>query len=92
MAEVAPIREDQSLDEIQRHWPATVHVLIAARMACVGCPVAPFHTVVDAAREYGWPVADLLAALQRAASVAGDADEGMWVTHDDPPAPAVEDT
>ena len=28
-----------------RAWPATARVFLAHRTACVGCPIAPFHTV-----------------------------------------------
>jgi hybrid cluster-associated redox disulfide protein len=33
-------------------WPATARVFLAHRMLCFGCPIAPFHTVVDACAEY----------------------------------------
>ena len=33
--------------------PATVSVFLAHRMLCFGCPIAPFHTVIDACQEYG---------------------------------------
>jgi len=32
--------------------PETGHVFLEARMLCFGCPIAPFHTVLDACREY----------------------------------------
>ncbi|WP_424983452.1 DUF1858 domain-containing protein [Maritalea sp. S77] len=46
------IDPDMSLDEIMRRWPATVSVFMKNRMSCVGCPIASFHTIVDAAEEY----------------------------------------
>ncbi|AVX06032.1 hypothetical protein MXMO3_03529 (plasmid) [Maritalea myrionectae] len=46
------IDPDLSLDEIMRRWPETVSVFMKRRMACVGCPIASFHTIVDAAEEY----------------------------------------
>lgn len=46
------IDPDMSLDEIMRRWPATVSVFMKRRMSCVGCPIASFHTIVDAAEEY----------------------------------------
>ena len=42
-----------SMDEMMRRWPATVHVAINHRLLCVGCPIGPFHTIADAAREHG---------------------------------------
>lgn len=34
-------------------WPAAATVFLSHRMLCLGCPIAPFHTVVDACQEYG---------------------------------------
>ena len=45
--------ETMSMDEIMRAWPATIRVILRHHMLCVGCPVAPFHTVADACREHG---------------------------------------
>ncbi len=42
-----------SMYEMMRRWPATVHVAINHRLLCVGCPIGPFHTLADAAREHG---------------------------------------
>ena len=42
-----------SMDEMMRRWPATVHVAISHRLLCVGCPIGPFHTIANAAREHG---------------------------------------
>lgn len=49
-----------------RH-PATARIFLAHRMACVGCSLAAFETLADAAREYRLPLADFLAELERAA-------------------------
>jgi hybrid cluster-associated redox disulfide protein len=35
------------------HRPQTVAVFLARHMLCVGCPITPFHTVIDACAEYG---------------------------------------
>lgn len=45
--------EDMSMDDIMQAWPATIGVLIRHHMLCVGCPIAPFHTLSDACREHG---------------------------------------
>jgi hybrid cluster-associated redox disulfide protein len=40
------------MDAIMRAWPATIRIVLRHRMLCVGCPVAPFHTLADACREH----------------------------------------
>ena len=45
--------ETMSMDEIMRIWPAAIRIILRHHMLCVGCPVAPFHTVSDACREHG---------------------------------------
>ena len=46
-----------------RTAPHTIRVFLAFRMACVGCPIATFHTVDDACREHGIDREKFLAAL-----------------------------
>lgn len=46
------LNQDMSMDAIMRAWPATIRVVLRHRMLCVGCPVAPFHTIGDACREH----------------------------------------
>ncbi|WP_434781323.1 DUF1858 domain-containing protein [Aminobacter carboxidus] len=41
-----------SMDDIMRASPGTIHVVLKHRMLCVGCPIAPFHTMSDACREH----------------------------------------
>lgn len=53
-------------EEIQRRWPATIPVFFRRRMACVGCPMARFDTLVDVARTYGVCVEDLRRDLEQA--------------------------
>ncbi len=48
----ALLDEDMTMDEIMRLWPATIRVVLDHGMLCVGCPIAPFHTVADAVREH----------------------------------------
>ena len=36
-------------------WPATADVFHAHAMACVGCALAPFYTILDAAIVYKLP-------------------------------------
>jgi hybrid cluster-associated redox disulfide protein len=42
-----------TMDEIMRLWPATIRVILDHNLLCVGCPIAPFHTVDDAVRAHG---------------------------------------
>ncbi|SDH86773.1 hybrid cluster protein-associated redox disulfide domain-containing protein [Bradyrhizobium sp. Rc2d] len=56
-------RSDDLVDDIMRTAPHTIRVFLAFRMACVGCPIATFHTVDDACREHGIDREKFLAAL-----------------------------
>ena len=47
-------------------WPATVPVFLTHGMLCFGCPIAPFHTVVDACLEYRLDEGCFRAALKLA--------------------------
>ena len=42
-----------TIDYIMRTEPATVATLVKHKIACVGCPIAPFHTLEDVCCEYG---------------------------------------
>lgn len=46
--------------------PEAIHVLLRLGMACVGCTMAPFETVAEAAREYGLDLSTFIDELQRA--------------------------
>jgi hybrid cluster-associated redox disulfide protein len=60
---------DMMIHEVTTRWPATIAVFNKHRMACVGCTVAPFYTVADAAGIYNLSVplfvAELKAAIAR---------------------------
>ncbi|MEW9835146.1 DUF1858 domain-containing protein [Mesorhizobium marinum] len=56
-------RDDMTMDEIMRLWPATIRVVLDHGLLCVGCPIARFHTVADAIREHGVDGARLRADL-----------------------------
>lgn len=43
---------DLPLAELFRRWPGAIAPFLARRMICPGCPIAPFHTVLDACAEY----------------------------------------
>ncbi len=52
MREMKPDNPDMPLTDLMTRWPETVPVFMRHRMQCVGCLVSPFHTIVDACREY----------------------------------------
>lgn len=62
---------DLPLAVIFRTWPTTARVFLAYRTACVGCPIARFHTVCDTCVEYRLNEQAFRAEL-RAATMAHD--------------------
>lgn len=62
-----PIRFDDPVDEVMRRSPQTIRVFLEFRMRCVGCPIACFHSVDDAAREHGVDREAFLRALRACA-------------------------
>ena len=47
------ITPDTTLDELLTAYPAAARAFVKHRMACVGCTMARFDTVGQAAAEYG---------------------------------------
>ena len=62
-----PILFDDLVDEVMSRSPQTIRVFLEFRMRCVGCPIACFHSVDDAAREHGVDREAFLKALQACA-------------------------
>ncbi len=60
---------DLSLAVMFDHWPQVALAFIDRRMLCVGCPIAPFHTVIDAVEEYDLEEELFREDLRRAAGV-----------------------
>ena len=58
--------DDMTMDAIMREWPDTIRVLLRRGLLCVGCPIASFHTVSDAAREHELDEALLVRELKAA--------------------------
>ncbi|WP_202356008.1 DUF1858 domain-containing protein [Mesorhizobium sp. 113-3-3] len=44
--------DEMTMDEIMRMSPAVIRILLQNGILCVGCPIASFHTISDAAREH----------------------------------------
>jgi hybrid cluster-associated redox disulfide protein len=61
-------RLDQPVEEIMARWPATARVFIGRKMACVGCIMAPFQTLAEAARAYQISETELLVEMRLAAA------------------------
>ncbi len=58
-------RDDMNMDEIMRRWPAAIRVVLDHGLMCVGCPIAPFHTVEDAIRAHRIDGGDFRDALMK---------------------------
>jgi hybrid cluster-associated redox disulfide protein len=52
LTQYEPFDADLSMDQIIRLWPGTIRVLFRHKVLCVGCPLARFHTAVDACNEH----------------------------------------
>lgn len=66
--DVSFIHADLTMDEVMRVWPETLRAFLQRRMACIGCAIAPFHTLAEAALIYGVPEGELLAEARLMAS------------------------
>ena len=68
MREMKLDNPDLPLADLMARWPRTIPVFVRHRMLCVGCLISPFHTIVDACREYDLDeetfVAELLEATE----------------------------
>lgn len=60
---------DLPLRLVFERWPEVAAVFHARGMVCFGCPIAPFHTVIDACAEYGLDEITFRAALQAAVAL-----------------------
>lgn len=64
-ASAPPITPNSLILEITENHPQTIAVFNDLNMACPGCAISAFHTVVDSAREYGLDSDELLRLLNR---------------------------
>jgi hybrid cluster-associated redox disulfide protein len=65
--EAESIAADTTIADLVTRHPAAAQVFIRRRMHCVGCDVDRFHTVADACRIYGQPLASFVADLREVA-------------------------
>lgn len=54
---------DLPVGAIMDRWPETIAAFIDLHMHCVGCPIAMFHDLPEAAFEHGLSAEDLEAAV-----------------------------
>ena len=57
---------DMTVADVLEQWPETVPVFQEFKLACVGCVMAPFDTMVDVADIYKMDLHEILAALHQA--------------------------
>jgi len=67
MEAVMPITADSLVKEVVGSHPQTIAVFAKHGLNCVGCYIAPFHTITDTAREYAVPIEPLLSELNEVA-------------------------
>lgn len=72
--EPAQLHPDQTVAELLANWPATIAVFMRRRMACVGCIMARFETLHEAAVNYHIPPDELHTELHASIVTATTAD------------------
>ena len=68
MGQVTVDDPDVTIETILTRWPATAEVFLRHRTHCVGCLIAPFHTVIDTCAEYDLDEEMFRRALREAAT------------------------
>lgn len=48
------------VSEVLNRHPSTMRVFIDHRMACIGCVIAPYHTIEEACAEYDLEVDSIM--------------------------------
>ena len=61
-----------TLADLFRTWPGAARPFLRHGTACVGCLMAPFHTIVDTCAQYGLDEAAFRAEVKRAAGGGGE--------------------
>jgi hybrid cluster-associated redox disulfide protein len=64
---------DLTVAQVMDRWPETIPIFFRYRMACVGCPIAPFETVAEVAAIYGLDLECFLNELRQTIRVREDA-------------------
>ena len=63
MPTIKTITADSLVKEVIDCHPQTIPIFIKYGLNCVGCYIAPFHTITDTAREYALRIEPLLSDL-----------------------------
>jgi hybrid cluster-associated redox disulfide protein len=63
------ITADCLVQETFEHHPQTIETFVRHGLQCIGCYIAPFHTIADCAREHAVSIEPLLGDLNRAIGV-----------------------
>lgn len=66
------IHRTSVVEDVMRDWPATIRTFLDFKLACIGCPIATFHTVADSCNEHGVDEAAFLKALRAVVVCAAD--------------------
>lgn len=74
--EAVRVSEAVSVADILRQWPETARVFIRRGMACIGCVMAPFETLAEAADYYGIPPDVLRTEVESVIAPASETSEG----------------
>jgi len=64
---------DQTIAEVMDRWPETIPIFFRYRMACVGCPIAPFETLAEVAVIYGLDLECFINELRQVVQIKEDA-------------------
>ncbi len=56
---------NMTVSAVLNRWPQTADVFNQFNMACVGCPVAPYYSVTEAATVYKLAVDEFVAVLEK---------------------------
>lgn len=63
-AESRSMTDDMTMHAVMAAWPQVVPVLLRAKIHCVGCVLASFHTVKDAETEHQISNGELLLLME----------------------------
>jgi len=66
---------EMTVETVLNEWPASIDAFLALRLACVGCPMARFCTLDDAARAYRMAAGTLIGAVRARAARGGPAQK-----------------
>ena len=70
-----------SVGEIMNRWPSVIGVFIDLKLHCVGCPLARFQTLEDAAKDHGIPLGLLTEAIDAAIEGEDSPRAGLETIH-----------